>query len=126
MAVIYKCKRCGYVLYDSRYPERYAGIYFGLPTPSEVAAWYGGRCPRCGRILSTDPGLKDVSVGITVSEVLKANPSAKTFTGGMNEANSCCNSRFENGGSVPTGKGQLRETVPEGGGENLEGNKKRA
>ena len=64
MPIVYRCKGCGFILYDSRNPERY-GITksFGIPTPSEVASWYGGVCPRCGRKLNTKPDpLKDVEI----------------------------------------------------------------
>lgn len=41
MPIIYRCSKCGYILYDSRDPEKY-GFYkgYGIPTPSEVAEWY--------------------------------------------------------------------------------------
>ena len=43
MPVVYRCKNCGYTLWVFLY-----GNSRGVPTPSEVAYAYGGRCPRCG------------------------------------------------------------------------------
>lgn len=46
MPVVYRCKNCGYTLWVFLY-----GNSRGVPTPSEVAYAYGGRCPRCGQPL---------------------------------------------------------------------------
>ena len=59
MPIVYRCKRCGYVLHVTPY----VGFdSFGVPTPSELAYWYGGVCPRCGSPLNTKPGHDDVRV----------------------------------------------------------------
>ena len=63
MPVVYRCRECGFVLW--------AGCR-DLPTPSEVIARYGGRCPRCGRKL-TKPTLRDVRVRV---ESVKFEPAA--------------------------------------------------
>lgn len=55
--IVYRCGGCGYVLHVF---ER-VGPRYGPPTPSEVIARYGGRCPRCGRRLRK-PGIGDVEV----------------------------------------------------------------
>jgi len=34
---------------------------YGVPTPSELASWYGGVCPRCGAPLGK-PSLNDIIV----------------------------------------------------------------
>jgi len=48
MPVVYRCRECGHVLYVF---ERVGLSSYGLPTPSEIASWFGGLCPRCGRRL---------------------------------------------------------------------------
>jgi len=58
MPVVYRCRVCGYVLYVH---WRVGQSSYGVPTPSEVSSWYGGRCPRCGHPLAR-PGLDDVTV----------------------------------------------------------------
>ena len=64
MPLVYKCKNCGYVLYDSRNWKKYTRVP-RLPTPSEVVAWYDGRCPNCGKPLNTNPDpMKDVIIRI--------------------------------------------------------------
>ncbi len=44
----YKCKNCGYILYE------YNGVrdYRGLLTPLEVATMYAFICPNCGKKLN--------------------------------------------------------------------------
>lgn len=54
--MVYRCRVCGYVLYVF---ERVGMSSYGLPTPSEIASWFGGLCPGCGRRLGR-PGLEDV------------------------------------------------------------------
>lgn len=48
MAIRYRCKRCGHVLYEFR------GVgqnYIGIPTPDEIIKLVGYVCPSCKRIL---------------------------------------------------------------------------
>ncbi len=47
MPVKYKCRNCGFTLY-----EHVLGDYAGLRTPCEVAFRYGFKCPRCGSSLN--------------------------------------------------------------------------
>lgn len=126
MALIYKCKNCGYILYDSRHMEKYMGTCFGIPTPSEVALWYGGKCPRCGRELNTKPNLKDVVVSITRSATLKGNPSARAENGGGNEAHNAWGNRLGARDSASSSEGQNWETISSVGDEDLGSDKKRA
>ncbi|BES81263.1 hypothetical protein [Pyrodictium abyssi] len=56
MVVVYRCRECGYVLYVH---WRMGQSSYGLPTPSEIASWFGGLCPRCGHRLGR-PQLDDV------------------------------------------------------------------
>jgi len=128
MPVIYRCKKCGFILYDSRHPEKYTNRYYGIPTPSEVAAWYNGRCPRCGKPLSTKPDLfKDIVIGITKPAVLKENPSQRMVNGGRNEGkapNGGSSNRHEARSSASPSKGQKRENIPPASDEDLESDKK--
>ena len=55
--IVYRCGGCGYVLHVF---ER-VGPRYGPPTPSEVIARYGGRCPKCGRRLRR-PSIGDIEV----------------------------------------------------------------
>ena len=56
--VVYRCSRCGYILYIH---WRVGQSSYGVPTPSGLSSWYGGVCPRCGHRLGR-PGLQDLSV----------------------------------------------------------------
>ena len=50
--VVYRCKHCGKVLYVF---SRVGQDFYGIPTPSEVAAWFNGFCPYCGAKLAAKP-----------------------------------------------------------------------
>lgn len=54
--IVYRCKACGSILYIYR-----AGTPAALPSWSDVARMYGGRCPYCGHVLEK-PGLDDIVV----------------------------------------------------------------
>ena len=59
MPVVYRCSNCGYILDVF---VRVGQNSYGVPTPSEVVARYGGYCPMCGKSLNTKPRLHDVLV----------------------------------------------------------------
>ncbi len=59
MPVVYRCSRCGYILYVF---VRVGQNSYGVPTPSELANQYGGVCPRCGKPLNTKPSYKDIVI----------------------------------------------------------------
>jgi len=59
MPVIYRCARCGAVLYTFR---RAGQDYFGLPSPTELGMRLG-RCPRCGHVISR-PRLTDITIRV--------------------------------------------------------------
>lgn len=53
MPVKYRCRHCGYILYE------FKGVgqsYIGIPTPSEVIKLVGYVCPHCKRVLETPKG----------------------------------------------------------------------
>jgi len=50
MPVVYRCGRCGCILYEFHY-----GDPRGVPTPSELLERIGGRCPCCGARLAARP-----------------------------------------------------------------------
>ncbi len=52
MPVVYRCSKCGYVLYTF---SRVGQDYYGIPSPSELLAKLGGVCPSCGKPLSRKP-----------------------------------------------------------------------
>ncbi len=58
MPVIFRCKKCGAVIYVFK---RVGQDCFGLPTPTELSLKLGGRCPKCGRIIGA-PTLNDVRI----------------------------------------------------------------
>jgi hypothetical protein len=63
MPVRYKCKSCGFVLYEYTSREEMGNErYMGLLSPMQVAAKYDFTCPRCGRALNTRPGKEDIKV----------------------------------------------------------------
>jgi len=43
MPVVYKCRKCGHILFESN-----EAVY----PVSSVINRYGGKCPRCGNVLS--------------------------------------------------------------------------
>jgi hypothetical protein len=61
--VRYRCKSCGFVLYEYTAREEMGSERFmGLLTPLQVAAKYDFVCPRCGRALNTRPSREDIKV----------------------------------------------------------------
>jgi len=58
LPVIYKCRRCGHVLFEFL---RVGQDSYGLPTPSELIAKIGDSCPKCGSRLRVS-GLDDIKV----------------------------------------------------------------
>jgi len=71
MPVIYRCRICGFILHVFK---RVGQDSYGMPTPSELSARYGGFCPRCGNRLSK-PTLKDIIVKPSRgTEALEAGP----------------------------------------------------
>ncbi|RLG78787.1 MAG: hypothetical protein DRO10_02040 [Thermoprotei archaeon] len=67
MPVIYRCKGCGSIIFTF---ERVGQDCFGVPSPSELSMRLEGRCPHCGRPLST-PRLEDVKVLGRITAPLK-------------------------------------------------------
>ncbi len=65
MPVKYICRKCGYVLWEFK---RVGQDCYGLPTPSEVIAFYGGICPNCKRELSK-PTLNDIHVRLKGEQI---------------------------------------------------------
>jgi len=71
MSVIYKCRRCGFILYRF---EHVGQDYYGIPTPSEIMNWYGGVCPRCNAKLEKPASSNIVIIPIhRAKRVLKAS-----------------------------------------------------
>jgi hypothetical protein len=61
--VRYKCKKCGFVLYEYTSKESMGNErYMGLLSPMQVAAKYDFVCPRCGGALNTRPSREDIRV----------------------------------------------------------------
>jgi len=82
MVIVYRCSKCGAVLYVVKVSEkraskrrRYRSVIFkeyrvletypapkevGILTPEEVARYYGGRCPFCGAELGD---VKKIRIG---------------------------------------------------------------
>ena len=59
MPVRYKCKRCGYVLYEVESTRGLRGT--GVLTPLQVIERYGYICPNCKRTLQL-PKREDIIV----------------------------------------------------------------
>jgi hypothetical protein len=57
--VRYKCKKCGYVLYEADWLV--IEIEGGLMSPIEIILRYLGVCPKCGRRLEV-PRREDIVV----------------------------------------------------------------
>ena len=58
----YTCKNCGFELYKF---ERPGQEVYGIKTPSEVKAMYGGKCLRCGHELG-EPSLVPGKLEVTL------------------------------------------------------------
>ncbi len=58
MPVIFRCSKCGKILYVF---NRVGQDYYGIPTPSEVISLYGGVCPQCGSKLKI-PTVNDIKI----------------------------------------------------------------
>ena len=73
MPIVYRCRYCGFILHVFK---RVGQDSYGIPTPSELSARYGGFCPRCGNRLSK-PTLKDIVVKPSrETGALEAGPAA--------------------------------------------------
>lgn len=60
MPVIYRCGRCGKIIYVFK---KVGQTVIGVPSPSELAIMFDGVCPYCGKPLNTKPDpLKDIKV----------------------------------------------------------------
>jgi len=58
LPVVYRCSSCNYVLYEF---VKVGQDSYGLPTPSELMAKLGDRCPNCGKKLKI-PTNNDIRV----------------------------------------------------------------
>ena len=67
MPIVYRCKSCGFILHVF---VKVGQNSYGVPTPSELASWYGGICPMCGHPLER-PRLDDIVVKPNGMEELK-------------------------------------------------------
>ena len=59
MPVVYRCSRCKNVIYVF---ARAGQDYYGIPTPSELAARLSGVCPYCGKALSMNIDVSKVVI----------------------------------------------------------------
>jgi len=59
MPVVYKCKKCGYILYEF---YRVGQDFYGLRTPTEIGYILAEKCPRCGHKFEV-PTLEDITIG---------------------------------------------------------------
>ncbi len=59
MPVIYRCSNCGKPIYVFL---RAGQDYYGIPTPSELAARVGGVCPYCGKPIKTTVDLNSIVI----------------------------------------------------------------
>lgn len=67
MPVVYKCKVCGYVFYNFK---EVGQDFYGVRTPTEIKIIYGGKCPRCGHVITTKPNIDDISIRLRKSPLL--------------------------------------------------------
>jgi len=66
MAVIYRCKNCGTILYTYRYGNvDKKDLFYGVLPPGTVIDMYKGVCPKCGRRLEK-PSVNDVVVSVGI------------------------------------------------------------
>ena len=60
MPVVYRCSRCGKIIYVF---WKVGQNYYGAPTPQELSEMLGGICPYCGKPLNTELNpLRDIEV----------------------------------------------------------------
>jgi len=58
LPIVYRCGSCGFILHVF---VKVGQNSYGVPTPTEIAAWYGGICPYCGSPLH-QPSLDDITI----------------------------------------------------------------
>jgi len=70
MGIRYVCSQCGYLLYEYKIEKGKAKVYpsvfkkyTGVASPSEIIAFYGGKCPRCGKKLKL-PTWEDITISL--------------------------------------------------------------
>jgi DNA-directed RNA polymerase subunit RPC12/RpoP len=56
--IVYKCRNCGFTLHVF---DHVGQDFYGVPSPSEIASWYGGVCPKCGHRLGV-PSPDDITI----------------------------------------------------------------
>ncbi|MCQ4344576.1 MAG: hypothetical protein RXQ70_00150 [Sulfolobaceae archaeon] len=54
----YVCKSCGREIFSFK---KVGQDFYGIRTPSEIKAMFGGKCPYCGHELSV-PDLNDIVI----------------------------------------------------------------
>ncbi len=67
MPVIYRCRDCGAVLHVFEYVGQ---DFYGVPSPSEVALWRGGFCPKCGHKIGA-PRPEDIHIRYVSRKTLR-------------------------------------------------------
>lgn len=82
LAVIFRCKNCGTVLFKF---SRVGQDFYGLPTPEELRARIGGRCPSCGTI-PTKPTADNVIIMSSRAQILKYLRSPMTLVENINKS----------------------------------------
>jgi len=61
MPIIYKCKKCGFILFNF---VDVTQTYQGAPTPFQIIERFRGRCPKCGHELNI-PSIDDIEIKST-------------------------------------------------------------
>ncbi len=64
MPVIYRCSKCGSILYSF---EKVGQDFYGLPTPSELFIKLNGKCPKCHKDLNK-PSLNHIKILSTLTK----------------------------------------------------------
>ncbi|MEM1896130.1 MAG: hypothetical protein QXW05_02705 [Ignisphaera sp.] len=61
MPVIYKCAKCGTIIYTFL---RAGQDYYGVPSPSELIVRISSTCPSCGKILEKEIDISRIEIRV--------------------------------------------------------------
>lgn len=82
LVVIFRCRNCGTILFRF---SRVGQDFYGLPTPEELRARIGGKCPICGTI-PIKPTADNVLIMSSRSQMLRYLRSSIVLVENINKS----------------------------------------